>query len=111
MAQLRQQYEAIRAQNAEVIVIGPEPALAFRNYWANEKLPFVGLPNPGGSVLRLYGQEVNLFKYGRMPAQLLVDREGIARFVHYGKDMTDIPSPEEILHLLDILNGKAVLAT
>jgi hypothetical protein len=36
-----------------------------------------------------------------MPAQVIVDMGGIARFVHYGHDMTDIPSNAEILELLD----------
>jgi peroxiredoxin Q/BCP len=65
---------------------------------------FIGLPDPDYSVLKLYGQEVNLFKLGRMPAQVIIDRDGIARFVHYGKSMSDIPSNKELLALLDSIN-------
>ena len=54
-------------------------------------LPFVGLPDPAHTVLKLYGQEIKLFKMGRMPAQVLVDKAGMARFVHYGHDMTRHP--------------------
>ena len=57
-------------------------------------------------MLKLYGQEIKLFKYGRMPAQVLVDKAGVARFVHYGHDMSDIPSNEEILGLIDGLNAE-----
>ena len=53
-----------------------------------------------------YGQEIKLFKFGRMPAQVLVDRAGRARFVHYGHDMSDIPSNVEILELVDGLNAE-----
>ena len=70
-----------------------------------ESLPFVGLPDPKHSVLKLYGQEVNLFKLGRMPAQVLIDKAGIARYVHYGHDMTDIPENAELLALADEING------
>jgi hypothetical protein len=56
-------------------------------------------------VLKLYGQEVNLFKLGRMPAQVIVDKAGVARFVHYGHSMSDIPSNAEILSSLDELNA------
>ena len=73
------------------MVVGPEDAEAFAAYWGKNDLPFVGLPDPEHSVLKLYGQEIKLFKFGRMPAQVLVDKAGIARFVHYGHDMTDIP--------------------
>jgi len=64
-------------------------------------LPLVGLPDPQHSVLKLYGQEVRLFKLGRMPAQVLIDKAGVARYVHYGHDMTDIPENAEILALVD----------
>ena len=101
MAQLRQDHAKFIARNVEVIVVGPENAQAFADYFQRESLPFTGLPDPTASVLKLYGQEVNLFKLGRMPAQVLIDQEGIARFVHYGHNMSDIPSNEEILSLAD----------
>jgi peroxiredoxin Q/BCP len=62
-----------------VIVVGPEDTKAFADYWTNNQLPFIGLPDPKASVLKLYGQEINLFKLGRMPAQVIVDKEGIVR--------------------------------
>jgi hypothetical protein len=34
-----------------------------------------------------------------------VDIAGVARFVHYGHSMSDIPENNEILTLLDQLNG------
>jgi peroxiredoxin Q/BCP len=104
MAQLRRDYEKYLKRGAEVIVVGPEGADAFAGYWAAHDLPFVGLPDPDHSVLKLYGQEVRLFKLGRMPAQVIVSREGIVRYVHYGHSMADIPSNDEILALLDRLN-------
>jgi peroxiredoxin len=100
MAQLRQDYRQFVELAAEVVVVGPDDRRAFKTYWEKERLPFVGLPDPKASVLRLYGQEVNLFKLGRMPAQVLIDKHGVARFVHYGHSMMDIPSNEELLELL-----------
>jgi peroxiredoxin len=100
MAQLRQDYRQFVELAAEVVVVGPDDRRAFKTYWEKERLPFVGLPDPKASVLRLYGQEVNLFKLGRMPAQVLIDKHGVARFVHYGHSMMDIPPNEELLELL-----------
>jgi len=105
MAQLRHAYPQFVERSAEVVVVGPESPVSFLAYFARERLPFVGLPDPGHSVLRLYGQEVNIFKLGRMPAQVLVDDAGTARLVHYGHSMSDIPPPEEILAVLDDLQG------
>ena len=39
-----------------------------------------------------------------MPAQVLVDKQGIARYVHYGKSMGDLPATDEIVALLDEIN-------
>jgi peroxiredoxin Q/BCP len=104
MAQLRQDYQQFVERGAEVVVVGPEDREAFEDYWEKEALPFVGLPDPNHSVLKLYGQEVNLFKLGRMPAQVVIDKKSVARYVHYGHSTQDIPPNDEILALLDELN-------
>jgi peroxiredoxin Q/BCP len=106
MAQLRQDYHQYQARQAEIIAVGPEDAATFAAYWREHEMPFVGLPDPEFSVLKLYGQEVKLFKLGRMPAQVLVDKRGVARYVHYGHSMSDIPENAELLALLDELNAK-----
>jgi len=101
MAQLRQDYQEFVKRQTQVIVVGPENAKIFASYWKEHDLPFVGLPDPMASVLKLYGQEINVFKLGRMPAQVIVDKAGVARFVHYGRDMSDIPSNADVFKLLD----------
>ena len=104
MAQLRREYDRFLERDAEIIVVGPEGQRAFADYWRKEDLPFVGLPDPKHTVLKLYRQEVNLFKLGRMPTQVVVDKTGQARYVHYGHSISDIPPNKEILSLLDGLN-------
>jgi peroxiredoxin len=103
MAQLRQDYDQFTRRDTEIVVVGPEDAGAFAEYWQAHDFPFVGLPDPTHTVLKRYGQEINLFKLGRMPAQVIVDRQGMARYVHYGHSMSDIPSNDEVLALLDDL--------
>ena len=110
MAQLLQDYDQFTAQETEIIVVGPEDANSFSAYWKNHNLPYIGLPDPNHTVLKRYGQEVSLFKFGRMPAQVLIDKQGQARFIHYGHDMTDIPANEEILDLLKIMNAESAVA-
>ena len=105
MAQLRRDYDEFVKRQAVVLVVGPENAEAFRMYFRENSLPFTGLPDPEHSVLKLYGQEVNLFKLGRMPAQVLIDRQGVVRYAHYGHSMSDIPENAELLSLLDEMNA------
>jgi peroxiredoxin Q/BCP len=104
MAQLRQDFAEFEKRNTVILVVGPENAAAFTNYFRENNLPFLGLPDSTHMVLKLYGQKIKLFKFGRMPAQVLVDATGTARFVHYGHDMTDIPKNEEMLGLIDEIN-------
>ncbi len=104
MAQLRQDYEEFAKRDTAVLVIGPEDAKKFADYFGENDLPYPGLPDPDHSVLKKYGQEIKIFKFGRMPAQALVDKQGIVRFVHYGNSMSDIPETTEMLDLIDELN-------
>lgn len=101
MAQLRQDYDKFVKLDTEILVAGPENAEAFKNYWEKENLPFIGLPDPEHKVLKLYGQEVKIFKLGRMPAQMIIDKSGKVRFVHYGHSMADIPENKELLNLIE----------
>lgn len=104
MAQLRQDFNKFVEQDTNIVVVGPEKAQKFRTYWGKERLPFIGLPDPEHVILKKYGQEVNLFKLGRMPAQVIIDKLGIVRYVHYGHQMSDIPKNDEILEILKKIN-------
>jgi peroxiredoxin len=103
MAQLRQDYNKFRDEDTEIMVVGPEGADSFEKYWQENELPFIGLPDPKHSVLKLYGQEIKLFKFGRMPAMVIIDKNGVVCFVHYGHSMSDIPDNMDVLDTLQSL--------
>jgi peroxiredoxin Q/BCP len=105
MAQLRQGYDRFRERETQIVVVGPDDRDAFRTYWNEHNLPFVGLPDPKHTVLREYGQEFKILKLGRMPAQIIIDHSGRIRWVHYGHSMSDIPDNDELLGLLDNINS------
>lgn len=105
LAQLRQDHQKFIDLDAAILIAGPENAVDFKQYWAEENWPFIGLPDPTHSILKLYGQEVNLFKLGRMPAQVIVDKQGVARYAHYGHSMRDIPENSDLLNIFSELNS------
>jgi len=104
MAQLRQDYAEFTRREAEIIVVGPEDAPAFADYWQKNDLPFIGLPDPTHEVANLYGQQVKLLQFGRMPAMILIDKTGRIQHSHYGESMRDIMDNSDLFALLDELN-------
>ena len=105
MARLREGYKKFTSRAAVILAVGPNTGEVFQQYWKGEKIPFIGLPDPDHSVAKLYRQEVNLFKLGRMPLNCVIDAKGYVRFAHYGTSMSDIPSNDELLHVIDALNA------
>jgi thioredoxin-dependent peroxiredoxin len=103
LAQLHRDQEQFADRGTVIISIGPDDANSFKNYWQKNNFSFIGLPDEQFSVLKLYGQQVKLFKLGRQPAQMVIDKQGVLRYVHYGHSMKDIPSNDELFGLLDQL--------
>jgi peroxiredoxin len=105
LARLRDEYPEFTGRGADVLAVGPDSATAFRIYWSSQNILFVGVPDPGHAVATRYKQEVNIFKLGRMPLVTVLDAQGMIRFAHYGASMSDIPSNEELLDVIDQLNS------
>jgi peroxiredoxin len=98
---LRQDYQKFIDLDTEIIVIGPEDQNDFQAYWLKEKLPFIAIPDRQQNIIKLYGQQIKLLRFGRMPAQFINDKQGRVKYVHYGNSMSDIPSNDEILELIE----------
>jgi len=107
LARLRDSYTDFTLREAEILAVGPDNSSSFVKYWRENKIPFIGMPDVEKKVSRLYKQEVNLFKLGRMPMNSIIDREGHIRFVHYGLSMADIPDNKTFLEVIDELNASS----
>lgn len=104
---MRDDYNEFTKRGSEILAIGPDSTSKFLEYWAKEKLPFVGLPDPSRAVAQRYKQEVNLFKLGRMPLVCILGADGMIRYVHYGASMSDIPENKILLDVIDQLNASS----
>ena len=102
---MRDSYAYFKQRGAEILAVGPDDMQSFQRYWTKENLPFVGLPDPDHKVAKLYRQEVNLFKLGRMPMNTVLDIKGHMRYVLFGSSMSDIPDNETFLEVIDNLNA------
>jgi peroxiredoxin len=85
------------AARARVVAIGPDGPEAFRRFWAEHNLPFVGIPDPDHRIADAFGQEVVWWRLGRMPSVCIVTPAGRVGWVHYGSSMADIVSTETLL--------------
>jgi len=106
MAQLRQDYQKFTERNTEIIVMGPEDAASFQTWWHAHEMPFIGIPDPQHDIAKLYNQQFKLLRGGRLPAMAVIDMNGNVRLMHYSDLPSDIPTDEEVLALLDKLNGE-----
>ena len=89
------------ARKATVVVVAPQDAQRVKEYWKEAGLSYLGIPDEDGRLAHLYGQEWKALKLGRMPAMFVIDREGRLAFARFGKNMSDIPTDQEILKVLD----------
>ncbi len=105
MARLRDQYAEFTSRAAEVIAIGPDGPGEFGRYWRAEHIPFIGIPDPAHKVARLYRQEVDLFKLGRMPLVAVIDGHGRLRYVHRANSMSDIPENGTLLEVIEFIRA------
>ena len=101
---MRDHYADFTGRGAEIVAVGPDNMGVFQQYWKTENILYIGLPDPDKSVSKLYRQEINLFKLGRMPLNCVVDVSGRIRYIHYGSSMSDIPDNETFLNVIDELN-------
>jgi peroxiredoxin Q/BCP len=111
MAQLRQDYAQFIERDAEILVVWPDDAKTVQDYCQKEKLPFVNLVDPGHEVANQYGQQTKILKLGRMPALVVLDRDGTVQYEHKANSMSDIPSNKTVLDVLDSLNIEWKTAT
>ena len=81
---MREQHDEFIARDAEILVIGPEGPRRFKQVWKKQEYPFVGFSDYRHTVADIYGQEVDLAKLGRMPAMLIIDKQGVIRHKHIG---------------------------
>jgi len=110
MAQLRQDFDKFTQLDVEILVVGPDDQSAFTQYWKSNDLPFIGLPDPEHRIANLYGQQVKFTRLGRMPAMMIIDRNGFIRFYHYADSMRDIPPNMRVIEMFDALNKEYELS-
>ncbi|NVM30235.1 MAG: redoxin domain-containing protein [Candidatus Helarchaeota archaeon] len=101
---LGKEIDKFKQLNAEIYAITAdrfENARRLELRYAKEAFPIYF--DKTHEVVRMLHQEVKIFKLGRLPAVLVVDREELIRWAYYGEDLRDIPKNKEIFEVLEKL--------
>ncbi|MCP4763534.1 MAG: peroxiredoxin family protein [archaeon] len=98
---LARDFEKFKATNTVIISIladKMENAKILEDGYAKNKFPIhYDIENKVGKMLK---QETKILKMGRMPALLIVDKEGVIRYTYHSSSMSDIPKNEEVFDIL-----------
>ncbi len=104
MAQLRQEYAQLSANDAVVVVVGPESREAFEWYWQKEHFAFVGLSDPQETVSRLFSDGPAGGQWPvRTPEWVLIDKEGHVRHREFASWAGE-PRGDGLIEMLGALN-------
>lgn len=103
LGQMKQDIKQFTDRMAQIVVIAPHETEKVKAYWKKENIPFIGIPDPDGKIGKLYGQEWNLIKLGRMPALFIIDQKDTIVFSHYANYMADIPENGKLFRILEEL--------
>jgi peroxiredoxin len=98
---MKQDIKQFTDRKAQIVVIAPHGTEKVETYWKRENLPYIGIPDPDGTLGKLYGQEWSLIKLGRMPALFIIDKKGSIAFTQYSKNMADIPKNNDLFKILE----------
>ncbi len=96
--QLHQDIEKFEEKKIKVIAICPEKIEGVKKYISKNTLAFDLVADNEHALGDKYGQKVNLLKLGRMPAQIILDKNGTSVFEYYSNSMADITENDQILN-------------
>lgn len=109
---MRSTYAQFQALGATVVAVSQDDAEDVNEYWQENNIPFLCLPDPEGTLKALYHQKSNM---GPLPAVFIIGKSGKIHLAHYGTSMKDIPTADALLKLLKPLqasdNGEGVRST
>jgi peroxiredoxin len=101
---MRDHHERFVEKGARIVAVARSDNDKIVEYFEKKKLPFLGIADPDATIGNLFGQEKKFFKLGLMPATLVIDRKREVRYARYGNGMSDIPTADELIEVIEGLD-------
>ncbi len=96
MVRLHQEKDYLKSKNINMVVIVPEDEKKLLKYLNNTSINLNFVSDSNHEIANKYNQEVNIFKLGRMPAQIVLDKKLKVIFEHHASSMKDIIPESQI---------------
>ncbi len=97
MMRLHHEIEMIKAKNIKLIVVCPENKEKIEKFAKDMDFSFDFVADSSHKLADEYNQQVKILKFGRMPAQIVLDKNLNVIYSHYASSMKDIVEESEIL--------------
>ncbi len=96
MVRLHQEIDFFKSKNTNLVVIVPENEASLTKYLNKNSINLNFVSDSTHKIADKYNQAVKLLKLGRMPAQVLLDKNLNVVFEHHANNMKDIILESEI---------------
>ncbi len=104
MMQLHQDIQKFKDLKIKVVVICPENMAGVEKFVAKQPLEIDLVADPQHVIADRFKQQVKIFKLGRMPAQIILNKDDKQVFEHYASSMTNIIENNVILSAIKKAN-------
>lgn len=106
--QLESARSAFEELGAQIVAISTDTPQVAQQTKQELGLSFTVIPDNKRTIMRLYDHKERYTDLNvHNPAVYIVDREGIVRYAHFGKDAGDRPDPSRIIaELKQIVQGR-----
>jgi peroxiredoxin len=104
MVHVRDIIESFRERDTAVLGVTGQDPEELRKYLTFHDMPFEVLLDEGFEVIGLFGLEHDVGPprgVTARPTGIIVDPEGIMRFIHIGASNDDLPEDEALFEVLD----------
>ena len=83
----------------ETLAVAPTTVQAAQAYFRNEPVPYACAADPEREIFEQYGVARRPLSLGQRPGLFIVDRRGVIRFAHVGRQQWNIPSMEQVMEV------------
>ena len=97
---MKDDHEKFNQLGGKIVAVARHDEKKVQNYWKENQLPYMGIPDPDAGLGNLYHQQSKILKLGLMPAMFVIDKQGKIAFSHYSSSMSDIPTNDSVLKVL-----------